>query len=109
MKKASADKAHKSILNFPKWLQEVVGRESGESANENWGEVWDISTLLSVLAKAYKNIVAYENHFKATSWSSNCSMVTFDCGVMNQFERTPPMTKENPNPEAEPIYYVGEC
>jgi hypothetical protein len=78
-------------------------------ANENWGEVWDISTMPTLLAKAYRNIITYGNHFRVASWSSSCSMVTYDCGVMNQFEHSPPMTKENPNPEVELIDYVGEC
>lgn len=36
-------------------------------------------------------------------------MVTYDFGVMGEFEHTPPITLENPNPKVELVTYIGEC
>lgn len=36
-------------------------------------------------------------------------MVTYDCGVIGEFEHTPPISKENQNPQDVTICYVGEC
>ncbi len=36
-------------------------------------------------------------------------MVTYDCGVIGEFEHTPPIMKENQNPQVVIVCYIGEC
>jgi hypothetical protein len=61
------------------------------------------------LTKSYKNMVAFGNHFKATTWSSVNNMVTYDYGVLGVFERTQPITRDNPNQISEFVTYTREC
>jgi hypothetical protein len=58
-------------------------------------ELLDLSIFLSLIARSYKSMVAYGNYFRALVWPGTLSMVTYDCGVISEFERTPPISKEN--------------
>jgi hypothetical protein len=72
-------------------------------------EVHDMSVLPALVAKAYKTIIAYGNHFRVTTWPGTTNMVTYDSGVLGEFEHTPSPTRTNPNPTHEQVTCVGEC
>jgi hypothetical protein len=62
-----------------------------------------------LLARSYKNIVAYGNHFKANIWHGISSPTTYDVGVMAEFEHLPPITRNNLDPQPEQMQHIGEC
>jgi hypothetical protein len=64
-------------------------------------EVHDLLVPPTFVAKAYKNIAAYGNHFRATTWLGIANMVTYDLGMLGEFEHTPSPTRTNPNPTLE--------
>jgi hypothetical protein len=65
----------------------------------------DLSIPPTLIVGSYKFLVAYGNRFR-TSWLSTNTMVTYDYGVMGNFDQTPP----EPNQiGVEMICYIGEC
>ncbi len=80
----------------------------GDPIDENLFELLDLSIPSSLIAESYKSMVAYGNHFRALVWLGTLSMVTYDCGVLGEFEHTPPITK-NQIPQVMTICYIGEC
>lgn len=93
---------------FPAWLQEYIESSNGDPVDERHSKLQDLCIPPSLIAKSYKNIVAYGNHFRATTWLATCSMVTYDFGVMAEFEHTPTGTHDNQNLQLETIRYVRE-
>lgn len=81
----------------------------GVDGVENEIEIQNLSCPPSTMAKSYRNMAAYGNHFRIMSWLGANSMVTYDCGVLGQFEHTQPITWDNPKPIMESMTYIGEC
>jgi len=90
-------------------LQEAIGDYNVESTYEDIWELWDISTPPTLMAKSCQSKTMYGNHFKVGACISTNSMATYDLGIMDQFEHTPPTTMENQNHGSELKVYVGEC
>jgi hypothetical protein len=61
------------------------------------------------MAKSFRNIATYGNHFKATTWANASSMVIYNYGIMGQFEHTPPIVTNKQNHGFELKVYVGKC
>ncbi len=98
-----------SLPSFLKWLQEMVDGYNGREEYENLCELQDLSIPPMFMAKSYRSIATYGNHFRATTWFGYNTMVTYDHRVMGQFEHTPLATKDNPDPMVELVVYVKEC
>jgi hypothetical protein len=54
-------------------------------------------------------MLAYENHLRATNWLGIGNMVTYDFGVMVEFEHLLPSIQNNPNLGFALVPYIGEC
>ncbi len=81
--------------SFQVWLQKNTKSSNGDPTNEKHFELQDSCIPPSLIAKSYKSMVAYGNHFKATTWLATCSMVIYDSGVMAEFEHTPTSIHDN--------------
>jgi hypothetical protein len=47
----------------------------------------------TLVAKLYRNMLAYDNHFRAALWLVANNMATYDSGVVAKYEHTPCVTK----------------
>jgi hypothetical protein len=61
------------------------------------------------MAKSYKGIAKYGNHLRAIAWLRTSNMITYDLGVIGEFEHTSFALRGNPTPTLEQICYIGEC
>jgi hypothetical protein len=61
------------------------------------------------MAKSYKEIVTYGNHFRVIAWPRVSNMVAYDLGVIGEFKHTSSTLRGNPTPTPEWICYIGEC
>ncbi len=95
--------------SFPTWLQENTKSSNGDFMDERHFELQDLCIPPTLIVKSYKSIIAYGNHFKATTWSNTCSMVAYDSGVMIEFEHAPTNTHHNQNPQPKIVCCVREC
>ncbi len=91
------------------WLQKNTKSSNGDPTDERHFELQDSCTPPSLIAKFYKSMATYGNHFRATTWLATSSMVTYDSRVMAKFEHTPTNTHDNWNLQLETIHYVREC
>lgn len=106
---ATSDANLEAFPNFPQWLQEVLVAYPTRGFNiNNEFEVHNMSVPPTPVAKAYKSIIAYDNHFRATTWLGTTNMVTYNSGVLREFKHTPSPTRTNPN-SAHEHTYIGEC
>jgi hypothetical protein len=53
----------------------------------------------SLIARSYKSMATFGNHFQVAAWPTTSSMVTYDYGVIGEFAHTPPITHDNRNPK----------
>jgi hypothetical protein len=63
--------------------------------DEKHFESQDLCIPPSLITKSYKSMATYGNHFRATTWLATSSMVTYDYGVMVEFEHNPTSTHDN--------------
>jgi len=54
-------------------------------------------------------MASYGYHFRDLVWPRILSMVTYNCGVLGEFEHTPPIMEENQNPQVVIVRYIREC
>jgi hypothetical protein len=77
-----------TLLNLPGWLQQVVTSNASIIGVENEAKIRNLSFPPSTMAKSYKNMVAFGNHFRVTIWPSVNNVVTYGYGVLGVFEHT---------------------
>jgi hypothetical protein len=70
-----------TFSKFPSRLHDVIDGVNGGSPIVTESKLWDLSLPLAFIAESYRSITTYENHFKAVTWPSTSSMVTYDYGV----------------------------
>jgi hypothetical protein len=96
--------------NFPQWLQEALVAYLARGLDiNNEIEVHNMSISPTPMAKAYKSIIAYGNHFRATTWPRTTNMVMYNLSMLGEFEHTPSPMRTNPNSAHEQVSYIGEC
>jgi hypothetical protein len=77
--------------------KDLIAYPAGGPSIDNEVEVHDLLVPLAFVAKDYKIIVAYGNHFRATTWPGTTNMVMYNSCVLGEFEHTLSPTKTNPN------------
>jgi hypothetical protein len=70
--------------------------------------MYDLSIPLTFVAKSYRNMLAYDNHFRVVLWPKANNMAKYDLRVIGEFEHTPCVTKSTPNPVIIWVNYVKE-
>ncbi len=71
--------------NYMDWLRQEVGKSSNGGPTYDFDvEEHNLPIPPSLIGRSYKSMATYGNHFKAFSWPTIGSMVTYD------YEHTPP-------------------
>jgi len=81
--------------NFPAWLIEVVARLGDDPIIETNVEMQYLLITPSLIARSYKSMATFGNHFWVVAWLATSNMVTYDFGVMGEFEHRHPITHDN--------------
>jgi hypothetical protein len=94
---------------FDKWLHLTMCMYSRVLGGLEDLEIYDISIPLGLVAKSYKSMSAYRNHFRTTLWSEASNMAIYDSRVIGEFQHTLCVIRATPNFATIWMSYVGEC
>ncbi len=83
---------------FPNCLQEIVASQHQRHVGNLDPKLCNMFVMPMLLTRSYKSIVAYGNHFKVNIWHGTSSLITYDVGVMAEFEYLPHVTQKNLDP-----------
>ncbi len=72
-------------------------------------KVYDLSIPPTLVAKLYRSMSTYSNHFRVALWPEASNMATYDSRVVGEFEHTPCVSMAIRNPIIIWVSYVGEC
>lgn len=71
--------------------------------------MYDFSIPPALVAKLYKNMSTYSNHFRVALWPKASNMATYDSRVVGEFEHTPCVNRATHNHVTIWVNYVREC
>jgi hypothetical protein len=71
------------VPTFPEWVQVVVDGYTWRLEKGNAQKLHDLSIPPTFIARSYKSLAAYDNHFRPTSWPNTNTMVIYNLGVMD--------------------------
>jgi hypothetical protein len=94
---------------FDKWLHSTMCMQSKVLGGLEELGVYGLSIPFAIVAKLYRNMSAYNNHFRVALWLGASNMATYNLGVVGEFEHTPCVTRATPNFATIWMSYVGEC
>jgi hypothetical protein len=84
-KKANMVENPKVFPNFQEWTKTTLTANTKGQLVENAHELWDMLIPSAFIARSYKSIMAYGNHYRIVAWPNTNNMVTYDFGVTGEF------------------------